>query len=218
MSDIPGYREAIERERDLRAVAYLDLPEIVCGERVRNITPRLLTVLTVFKSPFIIGGPVDPTHIAQFIWACHVEYDPKNRRRRNQVCNRVADIPFLRAREEVDEFTAATFMDSPDGPETIPIASSAAWLIYRFRRDPFRQPEHITMDIPLRKLYQELRCDDKYNGAIVTNKSHKIRGDYLDAMNTPELIAERQKIAAERKKAEEAERKRLEAENGNANR
>lgn len=195
--DAPGYLEAVAKERELRTVIYLGLPEVVCGEWINNITPRLFVILTALKSPFIYDQPGDKDEVAQFLWTLHTEYthDPfKRDKPRKSLCDRLAYLDIDNCNSEITEFMEATLLDAPDGPDRIPVASAPAWLIYRFRRDPFRMSKEETMETPLRELYQELRCDDKYNGEVVKNKlSDGIRGAWLDSLNTPEMIAARRK-------------------------
>lgn len=204
---VPGYLEAVEKERRSRTLVFLGLPENICGEKIHNLTPHLLVVLFSIGSPFVCGGGGDITaaHIAQFIWALHVDYIPRSNpgseELRKKICDSIASRDLRKSYDEIAEYLEETFLDAPDGDaKSRPIASQPAWLIYRFRREPFRMTKEEVMHTPLRELYQLLRCEDKYNGEDPKNKlSDKVRGDWLAEMNTPEKIAERRRIEAENK-------------------
>lgn len=85
---------------------------------------------------------------------------------------------------EIQEFVNLTFMDAPaGGKEEKPIASNIAWLVYRFRHDPWRMSELETSNTPLRKLYQELRCFERENDKNPANKSDIKKSDWLGEVN-----------------------------------
>lgn len=184
---VAGYDEAVAEERTQRSIPYLNAPEIVLGETLNNITPHLLAVLTAIQSPFYLGGPFTHAHVAQFLWALHRDYQPRgfkswwNRRRIRRVVSR---FTLDRCREEIGAFIDLTFMDMPTGGrEEKPIASSIAWLVYRFRCEPFRQPKIITLHTPLRDLYQELRCWMREQDQDVPNRSDKFKATWIEQIN-----------------------------------
>lgn len=167
MNAIPGYDEAVRTERKARNVIYLGQKVTLCGHRVNNITPYTLAILTEAESPLLFGG--EQTHIdaAQFIAALQ---DEKDR-------NIPATLEALLAMEgddiaaEISDFVEITFLDAPRGGsgDDAPIASGIAWLEYRMARDPFRWDCEKTLHTPLRRIYQLLRCDEKYQGETVVN-------------------------------------------------
>lgn len=165
MSCVPGYDDAVAREQYARNVAYLGQPEIVCGEPLRNLTPHLLGILTVARSPFIVGGPFDWRSVAQFLWALHVDFrKPRwyrflTRSRKKRLAKKCALMDMGEARAEIGRYLELTDMDAPRGgkPER-PIASNTAWICYRFQNEPWKTPRDVTKHIPFRILYQELRC------------------------------------------------------------
>ncbi len=181
-----GYSEALALEQFHRNAVYLDLPEIVCGEKVENITPRLLARLTAIKSPFLVGGErFSLPHVWQFLWALSPVYDPLDKRTPKAIARRIAILDVDDCVAEIDAFMEVTFMDAlDDGKKETPIAASVAWLIYSFRGEPFFQTPEQTLDVPLRKLYQELRCHRKTQGGVVMNdKSGKIKADAFAVIN-----------------------------------
>jgi len=179
-------REDLEREQLARNVIYLRQPVIVCGEPLNNITPHLLTVLTVMRTPFYYGGKFNHGHVAQFLWACHVDYSPRAWWKRHQLIKRASRLDLESAAKEIDDFIALTFMDAPKSGNSKekPIAADIAWLVYRFRHDPWRQSRDVTIHTPFRELYQELRCWKKeHTEEYIENKSDKHIADWSEQVN-----------------------------------
>lgn len=181
---VQGYEEEVAKEQLARNVAYLDQPEIVCGEPLRNITPRMLALLTVMRTPFYFGGNFTHAHVSQFLWACHRDYSPTAWWKRRQLRKRTSRLGLEQAEKEISAFIDLTFMDMPRGAgQEKPIASGTAWLVYRFRNPPWNQSESVTLDTPFRKLYQELRCWMREHGEGVDNKSDKRKATWLEQLN-----------------------------------
>lgn len=170
-----GYDEALEREQFARSAAYLDLPEMVLGEPLKNITPHLLGVLTVSKSPFYIGRAFNYTHVAQFLWALHRDYRPGGFRawwQRQRLRRKVRTIPLRDCGDAIAAYMDLQFMDAPKGGKAQrPIASAVAELVFRFRYEPWHQKESETIHIPIRRLYQEMKLWMREHDQTVTNKS-----------------------------------------------
>lgn len=191
------YEKAQAVERFHRNCIYLDLPETVCGEKIRNITPRLLARLTAAQSSWIVGGDrFSLEAVFSFIWALHVDYCPQprsrfkavftrdKRRTAKQVLKSLSQSKLEGCVAEIDEFIGLTFQDSlADGSDEKPIAAGVSWLIYSFFEEPFNFPENKTLDTPLRELYQLLRCRRKSKGGSVMNPSDKLRGDFLGVID-----------------------------------
>lgn len=183
---VKGYDERIAQEQIARNVAYLDQPEMVCGEPLRNITPHMHTVLSVMRTPFIHGGNFNRAHVAQFLWACHVDYSPRSWWRRRTMTKRTSRLSLEVCYEDIAKFLDLTFMDAPRGTSKgeKPIASDTAWLVYRFRNPPWNQSEQVTLHAPFRKLYQELRCWQKENGETIVNPSDAMKSEWLEKLQT----------------------------------
>ncbi len=202
---IPGYEEAVAKERAARNGVYLGTPYSLCGFKVRNITPRILATLTEARTPFIFGGKIESeAPFIQFILACQ-DAESRNMDATTEAAV-LADLDEWE--REIDEFVALTFLDSQGGDsDDAPIASAIANYEYRMSREPFRWDyETKTADTPIRRINQLIRCDDRYNGGAVMNPlSSKIEGDWLDGVNealradpdgTRKILAEIQDRAA----------------------
>lgn len=191
------YEKAQSVEQFHRNCIYLDLPETVCGEKIRNVTPRLLARLTATRSPWIVGGDRFTLEaVFGLIWALHVDYcaSPRSRfkawirrdtrRTAKQVLKSLSQCKIEDCVAEIDEFIALTYQDSlAGGSDEKPVASGVSWLVYSFFEEPFNFPEDKTLDTPLRELYQLLRCRRKSKGGSVMNQSDEIRGDFIGAVD-----------------------------------
>jgi len=177
--------EAVAEECRLRDLAYLDLPETLCGLEVHPLTPRLWTVLRAIHTPFLKGGEITDGHIGQFIAAILVSktFAAPYESLADKVGAAVARYSTDECIEEINEYLRISFMDAPTGgKETKPIACGEAWLIHRFRGEPFNQPKDVTRDTPLRQLYQELRCYISDQGTPISNPSDLLNVQFAQTL------------------------------------
>lgn len=142
------------------------------------------------RTPFIGGGEVTPAGIGAFLWACHRYYElPKKNwlgrivnKKRDKFLLALADLDFGEIEYKIDEFLDETFFDAPQGGgkgET-PYVCGIAWMEYRMACDPFRWSSDRTLDTPLRRIYQLLRCDDIRHGAVLFNRySDGVKDEFM---------------------------------------
>lgn len=191
---IPGLPEAFEKERRLREEVYLGSPYFVCGIPLNQITPRIFARLLFIRTPFIGDGDVTPAAIGAFLWACHRDYEkPRTgwfgrtvNRKRDRFLRSLKRMDFEELEDGIDAFLDATFLDMPSGGKTTdtPYVCGVAWMNYRMMIDPFRLTREVIADIPLREMYQLIRCHDSVNGTPLFNKySDRIKDDYLRELN-----------------------------------
>lgn len=190
---IPGLSEAYERERRLREEVYLGLPHFVCGIPLRQITPRIFALLLHIRTPFIGGGEVTDAAIGQFLWACHRDFTPPRKRwlrnpnaARDKFMASLAEKDFDDLEDGIDAFLDATFLDSPQGGrnDDTPYVCGVAWMEYRMALDPFRWDSERTLDTPLRRIYQLVRCHDSAHGVPLFNRfSDDVKQDWMKDFN-----------------------------------
>ena len=75
------YEAALASELEDRAFVFLGLQETICGVLCEPLTPRRVEWLRLAKSPFIVGGKVGPTEIAQFLWIVSAAFVPSKAKR-----------------------------------------------------------------------------------------------------------------------------------------
>lgn len=199
---IPGFEQALERERSERNLAYLNPVEIVCGHRVRQVTPLLLCKLLEARSPFMCGGSYGYPHVVQFLCILgesQLTTETAFLEEQRRLFAALVSIPLHECEKQISEFLGVTFRDQPSGKKDgAPIASSVAWLEYRMTGEPWKWTREQTLNTPLRIIYQQIRCWQKEQGeSVVNNLSHKAKAEWLKQLQaaidsgeiTPENVA-----------------------------
>ena len=193
---IPGFDLALSQERSERNLAYLSRTETVLGEQVLQITPLLLCSLVEKRSPFLVGGVVNYPQVAQFLCALSPLDDASSPTNIRRLYESIAHFPLTKCEAEVEEFLAVTFRDQPkgSGPDCAPVASSAAALEYRMKVT-FGWDRELTLNTPLRIIYQQLRLWQQEQGQIVINAlSQRTKADWQKtlqaALDSGQITAE----------------------------
>lgn len=200
--EIPGFREAVARERKLRDRAFLGGNEIVCGVVVRQLSLRTLIMLEHAENGFVIPYKYDTgleliSHAMQVLWFSRVEWTPPEVKPysfwstfRESVKQHRFQRNLLRTRkplqiiDEVQEWIDESFFDSPAGVST-PIyqpsyVSYPAHVVDLFAdaRLPFSYDD--VMDMPLKRLWQHWRlAAHRVYSRPLTNPSDKIAVEHL---------------------------------------
>lgn len=212
---------ALDRERSLREEAYLGTPHNICGIPCRQITPRLLALLFRLKTPFLTGAEVTEEQTLQFLWCVDRNnpfrkersklFRPSKRQRFDDFIARGFDFDL--AEQEIDQWLEDTFMDAPEGKPSRPYVCSIAWMEYSMAQKPFGWDyDTKTADVPVRRIYQLLRCRALENQLTITNRiSDGLVQDALEEINSPEAMTKR---SAEFKVFAELYRKKIEADGG----
>lgn len=193
---ISGLSEAYDKERRLREEVYLGQPHYVCGIPLAQITPSIFARLLLIRTPFIGGGDVTPGAIGHFLWACHRDFSLPSKgflgwwrhRQRDRFLASLKRLDFAELEAGIDEFLDATFLDMPQGGvrDSTPYVCGVAWMEYRMALDPFRWDSARTLDTPLRRIYQLIRCHDAAQGQPLFNKfSDAVKDKFLRTINEP---------------------------------
>ena len=180
---IPGLAAAIEQERHVRETAFLALPEIVCGFEVPPLTLTHVIALSVVRNPFVAGGSITPTDIAEVLVALT---RPTGWQRR-KLLRRLRRMNYAQAVHEVSGYFDEAFQDAPAGssnPEGTVYYSNAAALVDVFARE-YGWNAHLTLRLPLKQLFQYLKAMQRSRDprAVMFNPSDKVRGQWLVERN-----------------------------------
>lgn len=182
--EIPGYREAVAQEQRNRSLAFLDLPEIICGIECMQITPRMMEWLRSLENPFVSGGEMSRASVLQFLWIINRDFCRDKAKKDEFINSIIGSLDFSHAAEKISDFLDKTFMDAPYGAPSIPYYCATASLVYSMSREPFRWDYKVTLDTPVRIIYQLIRVDERANGGVVINRlSDKVAGDFLAELN-----------------------------------
>jgi hypothetical protein len=116
------YREAVEREGDIRDLAFLGQPEAISGLEVRPLTSRHVLWLQLARSPFLTNGQVEfelvPATIEQFLRivitdSIHAPADDK--RIDKLLADKVRSNGLVELVMGIKEYLDEAFIDAPTG-------------------------------------------------------------------------------------------------------
>lgn len=200
---IPGYAEAENSERRDRSIAFIGLPERICGIACRPLTPFLLEYLRANGNPFICGGTISEAAILQFIWFVSADFKPE-KENQDAFLASVEDLDLSNAPQEIEDYLERAFLDSSNGgPDSKQYYALAAYLVFSMAKEPYRWPMEKTMETSLAVLFQLIKCKERAEGVTVVNiRSDKVASDWLSETITIEAktIKELERIANERAK------------------
>lgn len=167
-SEIPGYVRAVQRadriEDYWRDFAFLGLNEklrLVGGRtvEVKLLTLRMFVQLWAVRSPFLVGGPIRPEHVGQFLWRLSPEYCTDGEARRRYI-TKIAGLPFMSCVRAINRFVDRMLIDSPpteDKPSnTKHDVSFAASMIHMLGNAYGWLPDQV-LDTPIPALFQFIR-------------------------------------------------------------
>lgn len=170
---IPGLREAMQRERDLRELAFVGHAEPIAGVAVVPLNLQRLNLLMVARNAYVTGGAPSPAHAAQFLWVVFVGFAPGDLAARDAFVRRVARLPWDDVDAGIRSYLDAALFDltADSGGATSGSAPVISWLAamvdqiareYHWSRD-----EILTM--PIAEMAQYLRRIEQRAGARPRN-------------------------------------------------
>lgn len=184
---IPGLREAVEKEQFIRDTAFLDIPEQICGIDVKPLTLRHVLALSLVGSPFMVGGNPSPVDCAQFLWCVSTRWNPDSKWQRRLFMIRCGKINAVDCVNQIDEFLRESFQDAPPrmgGGDRPSYYSYAAFMVDTFAHQ-YGWTDSQTLDMPCKRAFQLLCAIRKRNNpeATLFNPSDSVRGKWLDEIN-----------------------------------
>ena len=188
LDQIPGYREAIERENAARDLAFASGTQTVSGVETLGISLRKCILLEGGGNAFLCGGVATQADVAQFLWVVSTSYDPGNDQARSAFLRRVGSLKYTQAVDDIRGFLDDAFQDAPSGRRIegfVPqITSSAASYIDKVASE-YGWTEDTILDMHLGRLFQYIRCILKRHQPDRTffNASDRVRGQWLEERN-----------------------------------
>jgi len=190
-SDVPGLREAIKRENDIRDASFLDINANICGVEIRQMTPRDLLILDGIGNPLMSGGLPSPAQLADFLWKLSPRYLEGHSVRRFLFARSIRHLNYIEAVRACLNYIEDTFQDSPpsSGVSSMPYAGWCAHLICNLSSNP-AEAEKVILNTPLKRLFQYLKVLRRKNDPDSTthNPSDKVKGDYLRLLNARQQL------------------------------
>jgi hypothetical protein len=190
---IPGYNEALAKERSLRDAAFTGAPCTICGIEFPALTLQKLAILFQIRSPFFCGGERTPGDISLFLWIASHRYcqDPAAR---EAYFSEIAAVGGDWERE-INEYLDYCFLDAPavgrGSRHTASDTSFVAGFVDTFGSEyGWLDEKTITRSLP--RLYQYLKeIGSRKNPE--RPKFHpladKLMGDWLRAKNAADAAA-----------------------------
>lgn len=159
-------------EEQYQQEAFLDATHTVAGFELRGMTPRDLLLLQGCDSPFVVGGRVDPAHIAQFLALLSVPA-PRGWWSRRRFFARIRALPYGATVAAIDAYLKRIF--SAGGAARSDSGSASAGTAPRismcFLAPLVMQlagktgwPERDILDLRLDRLFQYRRALDYHEG------------------------------------------------------
>jgi hypothetical protein len=184
LDQIPGLREAVDHERYVRELAYLELPESICGIDVAPLTLGHVLKLGVVGNPFVVGGNLGLTDAAALLVALTGH---TRGWRRWIMLRRLGEYEFRQIAGEIIGFIEEAFQDAPASSGDLggtSYFSSATSLVDLFARE-YGWSERDILAIPVKRLFQYIKAITRHHNpdAVMFNPSDKVRGQWLAQIN-----------------------------------
>lgn len=187
--EIPGYQEALEREKSLRNLAMDGQDVPLLGRIVQQFTLRHMVRLGGCNSPFIIGGPVDLADVAMFLWFISPDYS-LDKTAREAFFKEAVRLDFEAARLEIKRYLDDAFWDNDSGSAAsgVPVLvksyySYAARLVSLFG-ERFGWDDDAVMDKPVARLFQYERVIQKRLGLPISNRTDGFLSKWMAERNS----------------------------------
>jgi len=199
---IPGYREAVEREADLRAEAFLcngRLTDEISGVNCRPLTGQMALMLEACGNPWIRGGMPDPVAAAQLLWIVSDQY-AVNTRARDKFIRRLClkwdivdgepkSFHYMEAVDGISRYIEESYLDAPSQPgRDVSFAHWVASIVDRLASEYGWSVEYC-MSLPLRQVFQLLKQMTVRRTGKTTNVCNRlsdgVKARWLAEQNKP---------------------------------
>lgn len=179
------YKQSVINEQLIRDSSFLTDFEFIGNVKVKSLTPKLLNVLSVAKSPFVIGGQLDEAITLSFLALISYEKVTNIDKFYKEV---VVTNSMDKVLEDIGTYLDSSFQDTISGGESTekhaPYYSGYAALVDMLAKE-YGWTEEMIMNIPYKRLFQYLRVITKRNDpkAIFHNQSDKVKTEMLQKLN-----------------------------------
>jgi len=203
--EIPGYREAVKHESEVRDAAWLNGNEIVAGVEVRPMNLRTVILLERARNGFLVpcrfdNGQEVVAHAIQVLYFSRPEFRApslsdlgflsqlfESVRRQRFIERVVRSADYDKLVREVREWLDDAFMDCPSGSkDTVSSASHASSPAYVFdmmAAGGYGYTQDEIIDMPLRRLWQLMRlASRRLYGSAIGNPSDDLAVQHIAKM------------------------------------
>jgi hypothetical protein len=147
-----------------RDFAFLGLTETLHLGRgieaeVQLLSLRMFVQLCAVKSPFLVGGEINPGDVAILLWRLTPAYDPRNKKARHQFIRSIAKAPFQTAKRVCDRYLDRMLIDRPPttGKKSVRMDTSFAASMVHTLAANYGWSDEMILDLPMPRLFQYMR-------------------------------------------------------------
>lgn len=184
---IPGYAEAVARERFLRAAAFVADREYLCGLPVLPLSIWHVMALDTIGSPFVTRAEgVTADDVLNFLWIVSPRYTANRLERRWFWLTKVRKLKAEAAIKAIADYVSEAYGDAPGGSRGGPSYYSNAAGLVDALASAYGWSERDILKLPLKRAFQYAKAiaDRISPNAVLWNPSDRIKGDWLNSRAT----------------------------------
>lgn len=185
---VPGYLDAVEREKLVRNVSFLPITLFVEGFELCQMTLNHWLLLYIARSPMVFGGIPRPDQAAQFLWVMNPDYNPEGRGKRALLrrCRKVFRNPSKAQRlvAEINRYMHETMLDldrSSGAADETSYFADPCYLVGMLCFH-FGWSEDAVMRMPLARIFQYKKVIKLLTASSIPlgNPSERLISDWLN--------------------------------------
>jgi hypothetical protein len=175
------YVIAVEREQASRDSAYIADFDVIGDIKVHQLTPKLLSILTLMKSPFIVGGDIEPSSLLTLLWTLKIKHDDDDR---VEFFSRVmSDYNVEDLLSDINSYFEDAFQDigsTESGVSSVPYFSNLTSMVDCLASE-YGWSEESIINLSYKKLFQYFKVIGKRKDPtkIMFNKSDSVKGEMI---------------------------------------
>lgn len=181
---IPGYAEAVARERFLRAASFVVDREFIHGVRVLPLSIWHVMALDTIGSPFVTKADgVTAEDVLNFLWIVSPKYNSNRLDRRWFWLTQVRRLDAAETIKAIVDYVSEAYGDAPGGGSSGPSYYSNAAGLVDALASAYGWSEAEILRLPLKRAFQYSKAiSDRLNpNAVMWNPSDRIKGEWLNA-------------------------------------
>lgn len=158
LSNIPGYQEALDQERQNRDLAFLRESLPIAGIPVRHMNARHWILLDGFGNRFLTGEPPTPEDVSVFLWVVSPRYSTRAEERAAFIADTLLGKNLVELCLGIYAYLERTFWDAAGKAEdgrkhyAAPVAS-----IVDLMGSQYGWSDEATLECPLGRIFQYIR-------------------------------------------------------------
>jgi DNA-binding phage protein len=188
---IPGFLEALARERTVREQAFLGYVEPILGIDLAPLTLERLNLLILAENRYLCGGEARIADVLQLLWICSKAFTFE-RKDRDKFIRRHAPAVLAenaKADAAILEYIGDAFLDvDPPGGKLVhePLAAWMAQHVFIVAKETGWSRDVIYRQLGFNEVMQYVRLAERHNGGTVLNPlSGEKKMRWLEGLNAP---------------------------------